>query len=123
MNTTGAAAPARARQTLDILAKVPGAPEAAERIRDDAARDAFRELLLTAAALNLQPRRIDLGKETGFSFGPKRYPLCRVNMGKGIAFHRDRRAEALIVRTAGDHAFRLATGTLRRLALSLTLKG
>ena len=54
-------------------------------------------------------------------FGPKRYPLCRVNIGKDIAFHGDRHTEALIIRAAGDHAFRLATGMLRRLALSLAL--
>ena len=40
---------------------------------------------------------------------------------KGIAFHRARRAEALIIRASGDHAFRLATGMLRRLSLSLAL--
>ena len=109
MTETTAAAPVQAL-TPDILTTVDGAAEAAERIRNDAARDAFRELLRAAVVLHLRPCRIDLGKETGFGFGPKRYPLCRVNIGKGIAFHGDRRAEALIIRAAGDHAFRLATG-------------
>jgi len=107
----------------DVLARIPGAADAAERIRDDAARDAFRELLRMAIRLNLRPQRIDLGKETGFGFGPRRYPLCRVNATKGIAFHGDRRAGALIIRAAGDHAFRLAAGALRRLSLSLALEG
>ena len=120
MTETTAAAPVQAL-TPDILTTVDGPAEAAERIRNDAARDAFRELLHAAVVLHLRPCRIDLGKETGFGFGPKRYPLCRVNIGKGIAFHGDRRAEALIIRAAGDHAFRLATGILRRLALSLAL--
>ena len=105
----------------DVLSLVPGAADAAERIRDDAARDAFRELLRTAIRLNLRPQRIHLGKETGFSFGPRRYPLCRVNATKGIAFHTRRGAGALIMRDRGDHAFRLATGMLRRLSLSVAL--
>ena len=105
----------------DILATVDGAADAAERIRNDAARDAFRELLRTAVALHLHPCRIHLGKETGFGFGPRRYPLCRVNAAKGIAFHGYRGAGALIIRAPGDHAFRLATGVLRRLSLSLAL--
>ena len=100
---------------------VPGAAEAAQRIRDDAARDAFRQLLHAAIRLNLRPQRIDLGKETGFGFGPQRYPLCRVNAAKGIAFHGHRGAGALIIHAAGDHAFRLATGMLRRLSLSVAL--
>ena len=120
MTATAAAALVQA-PAPDILATVNGAAEAAERIRDDAARDAFRELLRAAAALHLQPCRIDLGKETAFGFGPQRYPLCRVITRKGIAFHRARRAEALIIRAAGDHAFRLATGMLRSLSLSLAL--
>ena len=98
-----------------------GAAEAAKRIRNDAARDAFTELLRAAAALHLRPCRIDLGKETAFGFGPQRYPLCRINTRKGIAFHRARGAEALIIRATGDHAFRVATGMLRRLSLSLAL--
>ena len=105
----------------NILALVAGAGDAAERIRDDPARDAFHKLLRTAIELNLHPQRIDLGKQVGFSFGPKRYPLCRINAAKGIAFHGDRHVETLIIRTAGDHAFRLATGMLRRLALTLAL--
>ena len=107
----------------NVLALVAGAADAAKRIRDDPARDAFHKLLRTAIHLNLHPQRIDLGKQIGFRFGPKRYPLCRVNAGKGIAFHGDRHAETLIIRTAGDHAFRLATGVLRRLSLSLALEG
>ena len=98
-----------------------GAADAAKRIRDDAARDAFQELLRTAIGLNLDPQRIDLGKETGFGCGPRRYPVCRVNAAKGIAFHGRRGAGALIIRAPGDHAFRLATGMLRRLSLSVAL--
>ena len=106
----------------DVLAIVPGAADAAEGIRDDTAREAFRELLRTAIRLNLHPGRIHLGKETGFAFGPQRYPLCRVNAAKGIAFHARRGAGALIIRAPGDHAFRLAAGMLRRLSLSVALK-
>ena len=73
------------------------------------------------SGLNLRPQRIDLGKETGFGFGPRRYPLCRVNAVKSIAFHGRRGARALIIRASGDHAFRLATGMLRRLSLSAAL--
>ncbi len=105
----------------NVLALVAGAADAAKRIRDDPARDAFHKLLRTAIHLNLHPQRIDLGKQIGFRFGPKSYPLCRINAGKGIAFHRHRHVEALIIRTAEDHAFRLATGVLRRLALTLAL--
>ncbi|MCY4119702.1 MAG: hypothetical protein OXG72_02130 [Acidobacteria bacterium] len=105
----------------DILSLVPGAASAAARIRDAAARDAFRELLRTAIRLNLRPARIQLGKTTGFAFGPQRYPLCRINAAKGIAFHARRGASALIIRAPGDHAFRLAAGMLRRLALSMAL--
>ena len=71
MTATAAAALVHA-PAPDILATVHGAAEAAERIEDDTARDAFRELLRTAVALHLHPCRIDLGKETGFGFGPKR---------------------------------------------------
>ena len=109
--------------TDDILSRIPGAADAAERIRDETTRNALRELLRTAVGLKLHPQRIDLGKETGFGFGPKRYPLCRINAAKGIAFHGDRRVNALIIRNANDHAFRLATGVLRRLALALALDG
>ena len=122
MTATAAAAAALVQSPApDILETVDGATEAAKRIRNDAARDAFTELLRAAVALHLRPCRIDLGKETAFRFGPKRYPLCRVNIGKGIAFHGGRRAEALIIHATGDHAFRLATGMLRRLSLSLAL--
>ena len=112
---------AKHAEASDILSLVPGAAGAAARIRDDAARDAFRALLRTAIRLNLRPQRIHLGKETGFGFGPRRYPLCRINAAKGIAFHGRRGAGALIIRAPGDHAFRLATGMLRRLALSAAL--
>ena len=112
---------AKRTEAGDVLSLVPGAAEAAERIRDDAARDAFRELLRTAIRLNLRPQTIDLGKETGFGFGPRRYPLCRVNATKGIAFHGRRGAGAVIIRETGDDAFRLATGVLRRLSLSVAL--
>ena len=100
---------------------MPGAADASRSIRSDAARDAFEELLHTAIRLDLRPQRIDFGKQIGFRFGPKRHPLCRLNISKGVALHGDHRAEALIIRTAGDHAFRLATGMLRRLSLSLAL--
>ena len=85
--------------------------------------NAFTELLRTATALRLRPQRILLGKETGFGFGPKRYPLCTVNANKGIAFHGHRHVDALIIRATEDHSFRLATGVLRRLALALALDG
>lgn len=107
--------------TDDILSRIPGAADATERIRDETTRDALRELLRTAIGLKLHPQRIDLGKETGFGFGPKRYPLCRINAAKGIAFHGHRNTAALIIRAPDDHAFRLATGVLRRLALALAL--
>ena len=94
----------------------------AERIRDDAAHNAFRELLRTAIRLNLHPQRIALGKETSFGFGPQRYPLCRVNARKGMGFHSHRGAGALIIRAPGDHAFRLATGVRRRVSLSVALR-
>ena len=45
----------------------------------------------------------------------------RVNATKGIAFHGTMKAEALIVRSTVDRTFRLATGTLRRTALSAAL--
>ena len=70
MTATAAAALVQA-PAPDILTTVDGAAEAAERIRNDAARDAFRELLRAAAALHLRPCRIDLGKETAFGFGPR----------------------------------------------------
>ena len=114
---------ARPPATDDILSRIPGAADAAQHIRDETTRDALRKLLRTAIGLKLQPQRIDLGKETGFGFGPKRYPLCRVNAGKGIAFHGHRDAGALIIRATDDHSFRLATGVLRRLALALALDG
>ena len=114
---------ARPPSTDDILSRIAGAAETADRIRDETTRDALRELLRTAVGLKLHPQRIHLGKETGFGFGPKRYPLCRVNASKGIAFHGHRQGEALIIRAAEDHSFRLATGVLRRLALSLALDG
>lgn len=112
---------ARPPETEDILSRIAGAADAAKRIRDETTRDALQELLHTAFRLNLRPQKINLGKETGFSFGPRRYPLCRVNASKGIAFHGHRHGEALIIRAAGDHAFRLATGVLRRLSVSLAL--
>ena len=114
---------ARPPATDDILARIAGAADAAESIRDETTRDALRELLRTAIRLKLQPQRINLGKETGFGFGPKRYPLCRVNAAKGIAFHGHRHVDALIIRGTDDHSFRLATGILRRLALALALDG
>ena len=79
------------------------------------------ELVHAAIELDLDPRLAPLGKETGFSFGPRRYPLCRVNATKGIAFHGTMKADALIVRSTADRTFRLATGTLRRTALSAAL--
>ena len=109
-------------EAVDVLARIPGAADAAERIRDDATRDAFRQLLHTAIRLNLRPQKIHLGKETGFAFGPQRYPLCRVNAAKGIAFHTRRGAGALIIRAPGEHAFRLAAGMLRRLSLAVALE-
>ena len=114
---------ARPPSTDDILSRIPGAADAAERIRDETTRDALRELLRTAVGLKLHPQRIHLGKETGFGFGPKRYPLCRVNASKGIAFHGHRHVDALIIRATEDHSFRLATGVLRRLAPALALDG
>lgn len=112
----------RRDETDDALSEVTGAHEAATRIRDDATRDAFAELLRTARALKLQPRRTNLGRQTGFCFGPARYPVCRVNATKGIAFHAARVGKALIIRSREDNAFRLAAGALRRLALTLALK-
>lgn len=106
-----------------MLTRIPGAVDTAARIRDDAARNAFTELLRTAVALRLRPQRIRLGKETSFGFGPQRYPLCRINATKGIAFHGHRHVDALIIRAPDDHSFRLATGVLRRLALALMLDG
>ena len=112
----------RPPDTRDVLARIPGATEAAARIRDTATREALRELLRKAIELELQPQRIKLGKETGFGFGPKRYPLCRINTSKGIAFHGPRQGDALIIRATDDHSFRIATGILRRLALALALE-
>ena len=114
---------ARSPATDDILSGIPGAADAADRIRNDRTHNAFGQLLRTAIGLNLRPQRINLGKETGFSFGPRRYPLCRVNANKGITFHDHRDAGALIIRAPDDHSFRLATGVLRRLALALALDG
>ena len=107
--------------TDDILSRIPGAADAAKRIRDETTRDAFQEPLHTAVGLKLHPQPINVGKETGLGFGPKRYPLCRVNAGKGIAFHGHRHVDALIIRATDDHSFRLATGVLRRLTLALAL--
>ena len=112
---------ARPPSTDDILSRIPGAADAADRIRNDRTHDAFGQLLRTAIGLNLRPQRIKLGKETGFSFGPRRYPLCRINANKGIAFHSHRDAAALIIRAPDDHSLRLATGVLRRLTLALAL--
>ena len=88
-----------------------------QRIKDEETRKALQELLETAIRLHFDPRREPLG-ETGFSFGPRRYPLCRVNAKKGIAFHASRKAEVRIARSTDYRTFRLATGTLRRTALS-----
>ena len=85
------------------------------------AREALRELLRTAVRLGLDPRLAPLGKETGLSVGPRRYPLCRVNTAKGIAFHYLRNAAALIIRSTEDRTFRLAPGVLRPTALSVSL--
>ena len=105
----------------DRIDAIAGAKETLERIKDEETRKALQEMLETAIELDLDPRLAPLGKETGFSFGPRRYPLCRVNATKGIAFHGTMKAEALIVRSTADRTFRLATGTLRRTALSAAL--
>lgn len=109
-------------KTDDVLLSIPGAGEAHDRILSGTTREAFRELLRTALRLQLDPRRAPLGKETGFSFGPTRYPLCRINRRKGIAFHRNRRAPSMTIRSTRDDSFRLATRTLERLALRRTLQ-
>ena len=108
-------------KTDDVLQSIPGAGEAQDRILSGRTREAFRELLRAALRLQLDPRHAPLGKETGFSFGPTRYPLCRVNRSKGIAFHRNRQAPSMIIRSTRDDSFRLATRTLERLALRRTL--
>ena len=100
---------------------IPGAGEAHDRIRSGTTREAFRELLRTALRLQLDPRHAPLGKETGFSFGPTRYPLCRVNRSKGIVFHESRQAPSMIIRSTRDDSFRVATQTLERLTLRRTL--
>lgn len=108
-------------KTNDVLQSIPGAGEAQDRILSGRTREAFRELLRAALRLQLDPRHAPLGKETGFSFGSTRYPLCRVNRSKGIAFHRSRQAPSMIIRSTRDDSFRLATRTLERLALRRTL--
>lgn len=108
-------------KTDDLLQSIPGASEAHDRILSGTTREAFRALLRTALRLQLDPRHAPLGKETGFSFGPTRYPLCRVNRRKGIALHRSRQAPSTIIRSTRDDSFRLATRTLERLALRRTL--
>ena len=105
-------------EKIDAIA---GAKETLARIRDDGTRKALQELLETAIELQLNPRLEPLGNQTGFSFGLRRYPLCRVNATKGIAFHGTVRADAMIIRSTEDRTFRLATGTLRRTALSAAL--
>ena len=100
---------------------ITGAKETLERIEEETTREALKEILETAMELKLNPRLEPLGNQTGFSFGPRRYPLCRVNAKKGIAFHGTVTADALIIRSTEDRNFRLATGTLRRTALSAAL--
>ena len=100
---------------------ITGAKETLERIEDESTREALKKILERAMELQLNPRLEPLGNQTGFSFGPRRYPLCRVNAKKGIAFHGTVTADALIIRSTEDRNFRLATGTLRRTALSAAL--
>ena len=104
-----------------VLDAVPGARDAREQITEEAAQDAFRELLGVAQRLGLKPRQAPLGRETSFSFGAKRYPLCRVNQKKGIAFHGAARAHAMIIRSTGDDSFQQASRVLRRTALAQSL--
>lgn len=105
----------------DTIDTITGVDETLRRIPNETTREALHELLRTAVRLRLDPRLSPLGKETAFSFGPRRYPLCRVNIAKGIAFHYSRNAGALIIRSTDDQTFRLATGVLRRTALSASL--
>ena len=105
----------------DRIDAIAGAKETLERIKDERTRKALQQLLETAIELKLDPRLEPLGNQTGFSFGPRRYPLCRVNATKGIAFHGTVKADATIIRSTADRTFRLATGTLRRTALSAAL--
>ena len=100
---------------------IDGVKAAIERIGSAETRTALRELLETAVRLKLDPRLASVGKETAFSFGRRRYPLCRINKHKGLAFHTTRHAKVLTVRSTTDHEFRLAAATLRRTALKTEL--
>lgn len=109
------------RMDKHILDTIEGAREACDRVRGEAARDALCGLLEAARQLGLNAQCGPWGKQQSVSFGPYKYPVCRVNTTKGIAFHVRRNAAALIIETRGDEQFRLATRVLRRLALSLSL--
>ena len=101
---------------------VRGAEEAWSRITDEDVRDALDRLLETARRLGLHPRTQKLGREFGFKFGPRAYPVCRINRHKGLAFHANRNDPAHIIRAAGDRGFEIASGVLRRLALAQSLR-
>ena len=105
----------------DETLEIDGVAAALKQIGSEETRAALKELLATAVRLRLLPRVAPLGKETAFSFGKRRYPLCRVNRRKGLAFHPNRHARTLTVRTKTDHEFRLAAATLRRTALESEL--
>ena len=92
----------------DTIDTITGVDDTLRRILNETTREALHELLPTAVRLRLAPRLSPRGKETAFSFGPRRYPLCRVNIAKGIAFHYSRNAGALIIRSTDDQTFRLA---------------
>ena len=101
---------------------ITGAEEASKRITDQNVRDALDRLLETARELGLNPRTQKLGREFGFKFGPRAYPLCRINRRKGLAFHANRDDPPHIIRGAGDRSFAVAAGVLRRLALAQSLQ-
>ena len=100
-----------------IVTKIAGAEEACEQIASTTTREALCKLLQMADDLKLNPRIAPLGRETAFSFGRTRYPLCRVNQTKGIAFHANREAAAWIIHSSTDDTFTMAERNLKRVGL------